>query len=190
MELSKINTGIFSIGMRFLKSKPIMLFVLMALSSCSVLKVSPKYQLSSDDYEYRTEGSGYEKASVIVNDDSVRITLKRTNTPIVSAGNDFFLKRSFDIDIMTILCKYRPATSNLLSQLNTDFNGNIFLGYRLDRFRIQRKTFAGRSKQQITHRALTFGLFGGLGSASINPSTTNRQISDEYNALICKEELL
>jgi hypothetical protein len=43
-----------------------------------------------------------------------------------------FVNRSFDLDVLTILFKYRPGISNFPNQLNTKFNGAGYLGYRSD----------------------------------------------------------
>src|SRR6185436_17899807 len=57
-------------------------------------------------------------------------------------------------------------------------------GYRLDRFRVRTiETPAGRRKK-IQHKAVTIGAFGGLGSTSISPWTTNQATTDEYNGLV------
>lgn len=162
------------------------------IGGCGTLRNSPKYQLGDDYYEYRQKGTRYQKAFAQVQDDTVRIySNKIPGEVIVSSFNSdqFFLKRSFDVDVMTVGFKYRPATSNLPRQLNTDFNGNVFLGYRLDRFRVRyNKTPAGLIKS-YHHRAITAGAFGGLGSTAITPWTTNNLTTEEYNGFILSRGL-
>jgi hypothetical protein len=156
------------------------------LMSCGTMKNSPKYQLSNDKYQFRQEGSRYKTAFVYRNEDTVAIYENDdVNKPIIpdQSKDQLFLKRSFDIDVMTILFRYRPARMNLPRQLTTDFNGNIYLGYRFDRFKVSvKKTPIGPSKSHY-HRAITIGGFAGLGSSQITPSTTNYKTTDEYNGL-------
>ena len=156
---------------------------LIGFSSCSVLTNSPKYQLGNGNYLHKKPGSKYLPVVVITKNDSLQVITSVGKLMSVS-HNDLFLKKSFDVDVLTIPAKYRPATVSLPTQLNTEFNGNIFLGYRLDRFRVKRKQVATLRTDRVTHRALTFGLFGGIGATQVTPSTTNRMISDEYNGLI------
>jgi len=85
---------------------------------------------------------------------------------------------------MTVGFKYRPITQNLPRQLTTDFNGNVFFGYRIDRFRVHyEKTPVGIQKNR-NHRGITAGVFGGIGSTTISPWTTGNLGTDEYNGLV------
>lgn len=156
---------------------------LILLSSCSTLRNSPKYQLATGAYWYKKENAKFIPVTVVVANDSVQI-ITANKVSIVKNQNDVFLKKSFDLDILSVPAKFRPTTSALPTQLNTEFNGNVFLGYRFDRFKIKRKQLALVRTEQVIHRAFTFGLFGGLGATQVTPSTTNRYISDEYNGLV------
>ncbi|WP_276374643.1 hypothetical protein [Chryseolinea sp. H1M3-3] len=162
------------------------------LQACGTLRHSPKYQLADDVYEYRQKGTNYQKAFLYVEEDTMKILLpKEPYTPIIPrTGEDqFFLKRSFDIDVMTVAFKYRPAVAYLPRQLDTDFNGNVFIGYRLDRFRIKVKNTPVGLRKSFSHRGITLGGFGGIGSSSVTPWTTNNQTFDEYNAFIISRGL-
>jgi hypothetical protein len=166
------------------KLTPVIVGIL--LMSCATMKNSPKYQLSNDKYDFRQDGSPYKKAFVYLNEDTVALYENgEVNKPIIPDPDkdQLFLKRSFDIDVITILFRYRPARMNLPRQLTTDFNGNIYLGYRFDRFKVSiKKTPIGRSKTHY-HRAITIGGFAGIGSSQITPSTTNFRTVEEYNGL-------
>jgi hypothetical protein len=168
------------------------LLLLALLNACSGIKDLPKYQLNDGTYEFKQRPDRYKKVFVYVADDTMSIYLKEkiTESFIPDRLKDqFFLKRSFDVDVMTIPFKFRPAIGNMPRQLTTDFNGNIFIGYRIDRFRISyRKTPIG-VKQVNKHRGLSIGGFGGLGSTSVTPSTTNNQIADEYSGFILSRGL-
>ncbi|MFN0013356.1 MAG: hypothetical protein ACKVU2_02310 [Saprospiraceae bacterium] len=43
-----------------------------------------------------------------------------------------FAKTSIDLDLTTILFKYRPAETDLPAQLNSQFNFAVYSGYRRD----------------------------------------------------------
>jgi hypothetical protein len=170
----------------------LLIFLASLLTACGTIRDSPKYQLGDDVYDYRQKGTRYQKAIVYVEEDTIKIF--STDKPYASiipapAEDQFFLKRSFDIDVMTVAFKYRPGTATLPRQLNTDFNGNAFIGYRLDRFRIRVKDTPAGVKKSYAHRGITLGAFGGIGSSSITPWTTNNQTTEEYNAFILSRGL-
>ena len=155
------------------------------LYSCSTTSTLPKYQLGSDYYMFRQSGTRSKKVFVDIGEDSVKVIPVGTDLLKIDPSKDkIFIKPSFDVDIMVTLFKYRPSTGNIPRQLTTDFSGNIYLGYRLDRFRVRHiETPAGRSRK-IQHKAITLGAFGGLGSTQVTPWTTNQATSDEYNGLV------
>lgn len=170
----------------FKKNQPL-LFLLIVLSACSSFKDTPKYQLSDGEYRFKQKGDRYQKAYVHRDEDTTRIVLSPpTNTPLIPdpAKDQIFIKSSFDIDVITVLFKYRPSTSSLPRQLTTDFNGNAYFGYRVDRFRIRYKETPLGRKETYHHRGLTVGTFVGLGATSVNPSTTNNLTTDDYNGLV------
>ncbi|MFN3840040.1 MAG: hypothetical protein ACK4RF_04965 [Cyclobacteriaceae bacterium] len=74
---------------------------------------------------------------VEVTDDSVKIYPHNGEyITIIPSKDEFFRTKSFDLDVTTIGFRYRPASQNLPRQLNTNFNGNLYIGYRVDRFQI------------------------------------------------------
>ena len=156
------------------------------LQSCATLRESPKYQLSDGYYNFRQTDSKYIKVYIKSENDSVTIHPIDGEPPITiePLKDEYFRKNSFDIDVMTILFKYRPKSTTIPHQLNTNFNGNVYLGYRVDRFQIDfEKTPAGQRKT-FRHNGLTFGLFGGIGSTPVNTWTTANQIADEYDGVV------
>lgn len=159
------------------------------LSSCSTLNQLPESQLNDDHYHFRQPGGGrFKKVYVDIEEDSVTIIHGEENAanikPIKSDADEIFLKPSFDIDVMTVPFKFRSTSLGFPRQLTAEFNGNVFFGYRVDQFRVHRtKTPTGVVKQ-TRHRAMTAGVFGGLGAASITPWTTNPSTNDEYSGFI------
>jgi hypothetical protein len=152
--------------------------------SCSSLTTLPESELKSDYYHYRENGTRYEKVFVNVDDDTTTIVKIDGKIIVPNNANQKFQKRSFDIDVLVVPFKIRPSSNNFPRQLTTEFNGNIFLGYRVDRYKSHYfKTPLGTIKK-FRHRAITFGTFCGIGTSSITPWTTNYRTTDEYNGLI------
>jgi len=164
------------------------LVIVLALYGCSSFKNSnKKYELNDGRYAYRQPGEEFRKVWVYVQDDSVSLFADEKGTqPIVPQvlKDELFIKRSFDIDVIAIPFKVRPAAVNLPKQLTTDFNGNIFVGYRIDRFRLVHKDTPIGWKRFYKHRGIGIGAFGGLGTAAITPWTTNNLMSDEYTGFV------
>ncbi len=170
----------------------VILVISFLMSGCGAIRNAPKYQLADDYYLYRQKGTRYQNTFVHVENDTIKIvSMKEPEEIIVAAPNSdqFFLKSSFDIDVMTVGFKYRPGTTNLPRQVNTDFNGNAFVGFRMDRFRVRYTYTPIGITKGYHHRAITGGLFFGIGSSAVTPWTTNNLTTDEYNALILSRGL-
>jgi hypothetical protein len=144
--------------------------IFFCLSSCSTLKKMSDIEISSGYYQYKVSDSRYAKVYVENREDSLIIIPIDKNgsslKPLKNTNSQLFLKQSLDIDVLTVPFKFRPSSYNFPRQLTTDFNGNIFFGYRLDRYKVYTtKTPVGELKK-TQHRALTFGGFGGVGATS------------------------
>ncbi len=163
-------------------------FIIVVLSSCSTLKNLPDSGLSPGYYQLHQSDSRYIKVYLDTKEDSlIIIPIDKSGnslSPVKMINDQSFLKRSFDIDVLIVPFKFRPSSFNFPRQLTTDFNGNVYFGYRLDRYKTRiSQTLTGTLKK-LQHRALTFGGFGGLGTTFISSWTTNYRTTDEYNALI------
>lgn len=154
--------------------------------SCTTLKKLPESNLKSDYYKLHGLNVESEKTYIEVVDDSLTIfSAKQPETPSRDPLNgQVFSKESFDIDVMTVPFKFRPARQNLPRQLTVDFNGSIFLGYRFDQYKLVFVDTPAGLVKKVRHRAITLGAFGGIGTTSITPWTTNNGTSDEYNGFI------
>ncbi len=154
--------------------------------SCATIKNSPKYQLSDGNYEFRQADSKYKMVFVETIEDTIKIypILGESTISMIPGQDEYFRTKHFDVDVMTIGFKYRPAVKQMPKQLNTNFNGNVYLGYRVDRFFIDYEKTKRGLKKTFRHRGFTAGVFGGLGATAINPWTTNYRITDEYDGFI------
>jgi hypothetical protein len=170
----------------------------LGLTSCATVTKLPDSQLVSGFYDYKAPGdasSKYSKVYLEVKEDST-VTI-----PVDSAGDrdakpsvgflpgQVYRKPSLDLDVMVVLFKYRPGKANLPSQLTTDFNGNMFFGYRVDRYKMDLSKTPLGGVRRVRQRALSFGGFVGLGTSFISPWTTNNQTTDEYNGFVVSHGL-
>lgn len=159
------------------------LLSIMLIVGCSSSRV--KYGLVDGIYKVRHPDGRVEEAEVYLDEtDSIRI-IKDTKHVEPIVGKSMFLKKeSFDADFLIVPFKFRQAAAGLPHQLTTQFNGNLFLGYRLDRYQVTYTQTPVAIRRDIKHRALSIGAFGGIGSATVAPWTTQYQITDEYNGFI------
>jgi hypothetical protein len=94
-------------------------------------------------------------------------------------------KRSCDIDITSVLLKYRSSVNGLPPQLTTEFNTALYSGFRYDNFKISGiMDPLGKSHHKISTLGYDVGFFIGPGVTLISPFTTNNKYADEYSGMI------
>jgi len=97
---------------------------------------------------------------VDIQEDTLKII--GANNTVIDAKygeNQTLMIKSFDVDNMTVLFKYRPKILDFARQLNATFNGNLYLGYRIDRFKVHFKNTPLGREREINHSTLTFWAF-------------------------------
>lgn len=166
--------------------KLLSLFALITLAGCAGLN---KYQLKNDYYEFHQPGQPSTKVFVRVNADSVEVTTLDESTEVIRGQDEYFIKKSFDLDAMTVLFKYRPSSMGFPRQINSSFNGNVYVGYRIDRFWLDYKNTPAGMVKELKHSALSVGGFGGIGTAFISPWSTNYRTTDEYDGVVLTKGL-
>lgn len=165
------------------------LWVVFMLCSCASQKITKQLPLKSGHYVVKTPGQEPMKSYLHMEDDSITVFESKPDgsfgSPSTLLNNSLVLDRSFDIDVLTMPFKFRPAEPGFPRQLTADFNGNIYMGYRSDRYRTHFvKTPFGMEKD-IKHKAFTAGLFGGVGTTFVSPwTTTDPNFEDEYQGFI------
>ncbi|WP_426490052.1 hypothetical protein [Hymenobacter sp. 102] len=91
------------------------------------------------------------------------------------------LHRSFDLDIFSIPFKALPPRQGFPVQLNTNFNAALYVGRRLDFFRVRNRRLTPFQAQPfIRSNGFGYGLFGGLGSSIITPDLTRQHAVTDY----------
>lgn len=173
------------------------------LSGCETLKESSKYNFNEGYYHSRLYHKKNKKIYVVPDDDSVKVySAKQISKGVVDTTksikiafpadrmpaqfeNYMFTKSSFDLDVLTVLFKYRPPVSDFPPQFNATFNGAVYAGYRFDTYKLQyNKTPLNVYKRTITHYGYSFGAFTGFGTARIDEYVTNNAINIEYDGVV------
>ena len=178
------------------------LYLLFALliSSCSAIKETSNHKMEAGIYKVHNNKHKMYYAEVAEDtivlhpviktkqgwqankDSSISIQTKGANT---NGAQMKFSSRSFDLDVLTILFKYRPSVSGFHRQLNTNFNAAAYLGHRSDYYFLSYdKNPLNVSTSRISHFAYSLGFFGGLGATSMNPFVTNNQVQSEYDGVV------
>jgi hypothetical protein len=96
-----------------------------------------------------------------------------------------FVKNSLDMDLSTVLVKYRPASSGIPNQLNANLNGALYLGFRKDYHSFKSKISPlNVYKTQMRHIGFDAGVFAGLGITPVNYTVTNNHTLLEYDGIV------
>lgn len=177
------------------------LLILMYVAGCSAVKETSNQKMKSGVYKVPAYES--KRFYTVVKDSTFTLyPVEKINnqyvvkgdtnaTLILSAHKQFvnpyttFTTTSFDFDVLTILFKYRPTHSGFPNQLNTNYNGAVFLGYRNDIYRLSyEKDPINKFHRDINHFGYSLGVFAGLGATTMNPSVTSNYIAYEYDGVV------
>jgi len=99
--------------------------------------------------------------------------------------NSTFIKTSADIDLSTVILKFRPTSGNVPSQLSTNVNGIIYTGFRKDFFKLI-SSFSELHEMSsfIRHTGFDFGFFAGIGITPVTPTVTMFRTIQEYDGIV------
>lgn len=169
------------------------------LCACSTIEKSSRHGFASGYYGHRSEKKGpEEKVYLDVTDEKVTVyslegekpgqatvTLPLREADSLYQPSSCFSKKSLDIDITTVLFKYRPRSGDLPEQLSAELNVAVYAGWRRDYYAIKAsRDLLGRSQYRVVSRGFDFGILAGTGTTLVSPSTTRNAISTEYNGMI------
>lgn len=185
----------------------ILILSVFVMAGCSAIRPTPKTALVDGIYTQKKDNQK-RKVYVDVEYNALRIygTQSTGNQLMIDSvsTSDFYTeqikeeikekillsKQSFDIDLLTIPLKYRVANMGVPPQLNTNINGAVFLGYRIDKYVVSyQPDFLQRSLRNITHYGFSFGVFNGLGNTDLTPTNTFNNISQEYDGMVWNKGL-
>ncbi|HNP08544.1 MAG TPA: hypothetical protein PKN99_13005 [Cyclobacteriaceae bacterium] len=171
----------------------LILIAAIGLISCGPLKEVHRYQFDDGEYLYQQNDNEYQAVYVEnkldQEEDTVllypaKVAYANVFPEIIPATDQYFLKRSFHFNILTVLFKFRPSTEGFPTQLNSNFNGALFFGYRWDKFVVDYSRTPAGLKKRLSHYGISAGIFGGVGSTAVTPWTTNYRTMDEYDGFI------
>lgn len=174
----------------------IFLCLIFGLFGCATLQNNAKYELANGKYKIKIDGKKFDCYVENNNDSIIAYNLSNKiatslpqKTEIYRPIKQQFIKSSLDIDILTALFKIRPHTPDILpAQLNTNFNGNIYIGHRIDIYEIKYyKSPLNIYQRHINHIGFSGGIFVGLSNTAMTPSTTNNKISTEYDGIVLQK---
>jgi hypothetical protein len=169
------------------------------LCSCSVIEKSSRHGFESGYYYFKSDSNKVDTVYLDITGDKIAAFSKRQDylnnkeifdisllpcdTPCPYPVK--FSKQSLDIDLTTILFKFRPGVNKLPAQLNTDFNIALYAGWRHDKYIIRsKKNPLNKCNKDVINRGFDFGFFAGPGTTLIGPFTTNNAYTNEYYGTI------
>ncbi len=180
-----------------------LLFLLLAVltTSCATFRKSPKYQFVEGIYQTQLGDLPRRQLYVDVKEDSAfniyslknrvadTATQQVIHFPLQTQSPKYteasFSKSSFDIDLLTVLVKFRPAKASVASQLNASLNASVFLGQRYDYFRMKYSPSPlGLFHRRGIHYGLSYGVFSGFGNTWVTPTTTAGKTQQEYEGIV------
>lgn len=167
--------------------------------SCSVLEKASLHGLGNGRYTLKSGRGKCTKVYADVADE--RISLHRLqgsrpdSLPFLSlplmpgkfpdTTRTVLRRQSLDIDLTSVLFKYRPSVYGLPPQLSNEFNLALYAGWRFDYFRYRSKKDAlGRHQPNLSGRGFDVGVFAGPGTTLVSPFSTRGHRADEYNGMI------
>lgn len=169
------------------------------LASCSTLEKASVHGLTSGNYTLRSKGEEARGVYLDVTDERLDVYALADGKPQqpcvltipLTAGDSIPIrdvvlrKQGLDIDITSVLLKYRPSVGGAPAQLNSDLNVAVYAGWRHDIFRVQGRTDPiGKRSSRILHFGYDFGVFAGPGTTAVGPFSTGNRRSDEYSGMV------
>ena len=123
------------------------------LYGCGVTGSSSKFSFNDGYYYSKLTGKKIKKYYVVTGSDSIKVYPPDIAKKIADTVNSIsvlfpsnkepanfktytFLSNGFDLDVITILFKYRPPIKDFPAQFNSNFNGAFYTGYRIDQYNL------------------------------------------------------
>lgn len=180
------------------------IWLMALLTSCNTLEKASLHGLNSGYYKLKSENENTQNVYLDVKNDKIDVyhcikrqpDIKQFLTIPFDASDSLifrplvFKKQSLDIDITSILLKFRPSVYGLPAQLTSDLNMALYVGWRYDYYHVMSKRDPlGRTYPKMNSRGFDFGFLAGPGAAIISPFTTQNNRIDEYSGMIIQTGL-
>jgi hypothetical protein len=186
---------------------PFLIIIIIFSYSCASVERITRHDFNSDYFKLKTEGSEPRPIYADIVGDTITVypviyegkkkvpdnthpfSLNLTN---IKTGDNFyrsvFVRKSVDVDLSTILFKFRPENQGVPRQLNFNLNGVIYAGLRRDFFKItSNKSPLNVETSFLNHVGFDAGIFAGIGTTPVNPTVTLNEISQEYDGLVLQK---
>lgn len=186
--------------MNFIDKYKIVLMIIIGFSnSCKTIEKASTHGLISGYYALKSENKNLQDVYLDVSDEKIDVyphvnrkpdkanmfTIPLGITDSIALKEIIFKKESIDIDLTSILLKYRPSVRGLNAQLNTDLNIALYGGWRHDNYNlIGKEDPLGRRYTKVGKLGYDVGFFAGMGTTMINAFTTQNKRNDEYSGMI------
>lgn len=160
------------------------------LSSCTAEHRA--FSRTLPDGRYRIEENGKLRRVLVYNDeDTSHLVFDTAAAPIHLAdylythAEQMFVRHSLDLDVFSTPIKLRFPQKEVPRQMNTQINGNFYIGYRTDRYLYGKREPVRGKVQRYRHRVgYGGGAFLGLGTVFINPTFLQNAINYEYDGVV------
>ncbi len=184
----------------------IFLYSILALISFSCVSVDKiaRHDFGSGYYMLTTEDKNHTDIYASYTGDSITVypllKNKENRTPDTSSftgsslkdittGNllykSCFTNTTIDIDLTTVIMKFRPGRQGVPNQLNANLNAAIYTGYRKNFYKlIPEKTPLREVGSHIRQISIDGGFFAGIGITPVNPTVTSDRITQEYDGIV------
>jgi hypothetical protein len=181
---------------RYLKSLSA-LCALTLIVGCGVTRSSSKYDFADGYYYSKLNGKQNKKYYITSSGDSIKVypadiakynadTIKSItvlfppNKKPLNFPQYKFRALGLDLNVISIVLKYRPAVKNFPAQLNNNFNGAIYAGYRTDNYFLKyENTPLHVANTKISQQGYSVGGFAGLSSVNMVEFVTLNSIKYE-----------
>ena len=182
--------------------------LVLSLAGCAPFEKIALHDFSTGYYELRTPSEEPSQVYINVIQDSIFVyplladtkktvditSVRCADINNILAGTDFYksscIKKSADIDLATVLLKYRPSRGEVPGQLNANLNAALYVGYRRDFYKMITSTSPlNKEHTYCMHSGFDIGLFAGLGITPINPTVTSDNVALEYDGIVFQKGL-
>lgn len=92
--------------------------------------------------------------------------------------NSYLIKKSFDLDAITVPIKLRFPTHHVAAQLSSCISGVIYAGFKMEYIKKAKKVDKNNSF------AISLGACIGVGNTFISPTTTDFNTEQEYDGIV------
>jgi hypothetical protein len=173
--------------------------VFLICHGCTLFEQTSRHGFLNGYYHFKSDSGVMKKVYLDIAEDSITVypVMHKSiaETPdfgisLLPSGTfknypEKFIKKSLDIDITTILFKYRPGRNGLPAQLTTDFNAAMYAGWRHDNYHLKSIPKPTREiHYETVGRGFDIGFVAGPGTTLVGPFSTKEVVVNEYNGMI------